>query len=76
MHHDAPHFTIMGSKTRKPLKENDESRNTVRFSIALPKALCEEIDRIAKRESRSRNWMMNKAAEELVKNEQPLFHQQ
>jgi predicted transcriptional regulator len=33
------------------------------------------VDRLADRDSRSRNWVINKAAEELVKSDQPLFHQ-
>jgi metal-responsive CopG/Arc/MetJ family transcriptional regulator len=65
----------MVRKARKSEKEKEEEKNVVRFSVGLQKGLCAEIDRIAKRESRSRNWMINKAAEELVKNEQPLFHQ-
>jgi metal-responsive CopG/Arc/MetJ family transcriptional regulator len=64
----------MARKSRKSRTSNAES-DVVRFSVSLPKELCNEVDRIADRDSRSRNWVIKKAAEELVKSDQPLFHQ-
>jgi hypothetical protein len=75
MHHQAPQCTIMASKSRKSRATNNEESSLVRFSVSLPKKLCTEVDRIANRDSRSRNWVINRAAEELVKSDQPLFHQ-
>jgi len=65
----------MVRKSRKSRASNNEESNVVRFSVSLPKELCMEVDRIAGRDSRSRNWVINKAAKELVKSDQPLFHQ-
>ncbi|WP_414660164.1 ribbon-helix-helix protein, CopG family [Horticoccus sp. 23ND18S-11] len=64
----------MARKSRKARAHSEEA-NVVRFSVSLPKALCDEVDHIADRDSRSRNWVIKKAAEELVKSDQPLFHQ-
>lgn len=52
------------SKTQKP-----------RLSVSLPQDLYEEVEKIAKRDSRSMGWVIRKAVEELVKAELPLFNQ-
>lgn len=46
-----------------------------RLTVSLPPDLYEEVEKIAKRDSRSLGWVIRKAVETLVQNEQPLFHQ-
>lgn len=77
-HHRAPLSTTVVRhsqiKRQKP-KVNVAEDGMQRLSVSLPPDLYAEIDKIAKRDSRSMAWVMRKAAEDLVKQEQPLFHQ-
>jgi predicted transcriptional regulator len=49
--------------------------DTPRLSVSLSKELYGEVEKIAKRDSRSMGWVIRKAVEDLVKAELPLFHQ-
>jgi len=46
---------------------------TQRLTVSLPTNLYMEIQLIAKRDSRSLGWIIRKAVENLVREEQPLF---
>lgn len=61
------------SSNRKP--KSAESDDMVRLSVSVPRNLYDELDKIAQRDSRSMAWVIRKAAEGLVKQDQPLFHQ-
>lgn len=77
VHRRSPLFTTMVKKgaqraPRPSLAAEDDGMK--RLTISLPAALYAELERIAVRDSRSLGWVIRKGAEELVKQEQPLFH--
>lgn len=55
-------------------KKSPEDAGQQRLTISLPTKLYAEIDNIAKRDSRSMAWVLRKAAEMLVAEENPLFY--
>ncbi|OYU42110.1 MAG: hypothetical protein CFE44_25870, partial [Burkholderiales bacterium PBB4] len=66
VHHLSPQMGVRATKTqsfRKP-----------RLSISLPSELYSEVEKIAKRDSRSMGWVIRKAVEAHVQSEQPLFY--
>jgi hypothetical protein len=66
VHHVSPLFTsVVKKRTPKP---------ETRLTISLPSELYDEITRIAKRDSRSRGWVIRKAVDQLIREEQPLLH--
>jgi hypothetical protein len=61
----------------KPLKKQPESEDegdTVRLTISLPKLLYAEVQHIAKRDDRSLAFVIRKAIEQRVHEEQPLLN--
>lgn len=52
------------------------SPDVQRLTISLPSALYSEVELIASRDSRSLGWVIRKAVEKLVADEQPLFHKE
>jgi predicted transcriptional regulator len=52
-----------------------KTEKKMRFSITVTPDTYKEIECIADRESRSIAWVVRKAVENLVREEQPLFHQ-
>ena len=63
---------VLRTKPRRAKRTTGDMR---RFSVGLPADLYAELERIAKRDSRSLGWVARRAVEELVRQEQPLFHQ-
>lgn len=57
--------------TRKVIKAEEVSIQ--RLTITLPSDLYSEVERIATRDSRSLSFVIRKAVEGLVREEQPLF---
>lgn len=45
-----------------------------RLTVSFPAGLYAELEKLAARDSRSLGWIIRKSAEELVKQDQPLFH--
>ena len=70
MHHFASDV-----KTQKTKTTAEEAGEVTRLSVSLPNDLYREVELLAKRDSRSLAWVIRKAVENLVKQEQPLFHQ-
>ena len=56
----------------KSAQENE--KDSPRLTISLPRKLYDEVQAIAAKESRSLAWVVRKALENLVAEEQPLFH--
>jgi metal-responsive CopG/Arc/MetJ family transcriptional regulator len=74
MHHFAPlciTMSVAGIKSNSRRK----AERKMRFSITVTPDTYKEIEQIANRESRSIAWVVRKAVENLVREEQPLFHQ-
>lgn len=66
----SPIITILVTESSK-----ETSRpGIVRFTVSLPVAMNTELERIGRRDSRSRAWLIRKAVEALLKQENPLFH--
>jgi predicted transcriptional regulator len=65
----------MATKTKHPPHKRPAG-GMRRFSIGLLPEAYAEIERIAKRDSRSIGWIARKAVEEYLRQEQPLFHQE
>ena len=57
------------------LRKRSKRPGITRLSVSLPPSLYKELELIAKRDSRSLGWVIRKAAENLVKEELPLFNQ-
>jgi hypothetical protein len=74
MHQDAP-LCITAVKTQKTKAATEETSEVTRLSVTLPSDLYREVELLAKRDSRSLAWVIRRAVENLVKQEQPLFHQ-
>ena len=52
----------------------EDEGDVQRLTVSLPKELYSEVQTIATRDSRSLAWVVRKALEKLVAEEQPLFH--
>ena len=53
--------------------EDSPSRRTVRLSVTLPADVHDALERVAERQRVSMAWVMRKAAEHYLDNENPLF---
>jgi metal-responsive CopG/Arc/MetJ family transcriptional regulator len=62
------------AKTSKNPQQHEEPDDSVRFSVSLPKPLYHEVQVLAKREDRSLAFVVRKAVENYVREDQPLFH--
>jgi hypothetical protein len=78
-HHASPRFTATVRKANTPKKPKadaeEEAADMQRLTISLPNTLYAQVERIAKRESRSMAWVIRKGVESLVKEDEPLFNQ-
>jgi metal-responsive CopG/Arc/MetJ family transcriptional regulator len=57
---------------KRPAPSEDDG-DVQRLSVSLPKELYSEVQTIATRDSRSLAWVVRKALEKLVADEQQLF---
>jgi hypothetical protein len=73
MMHSSPLFTAMVKASKKPPVEEDEADN-VRLTISLPKPLYDEVQAMAKRDDRSLAFVIRKAIESHVHEDQPLLY--
>jgi hypothetical protein len=78
-HHTSPRFTATVRNTKTPKKRKadteEEAADMQRLTISLPNTLYAQVERIAKRESRSLAWVIRKGVESVVKEDEPLFDQ-
>ena len=72
--HSGARCTAVAKPSKKP-QQDEETDDSVRFSVSLPKPLYDEVQVLAKREDRSLAFVVRKAVENYVREDQPLFHQ-
>jgi metal-responsive CopG/Arc/MetJ family transcriptional regulator len=65
----------MNQRKYKQHAKAAEGKRGPRITISLPQDLYGEVEVIAARQERSRNFVIRKAVERMVQEEQPLFNQ-
>lgn len=73
MMHSSPLFTAVVKTSKKPALDENEADN-IRLTISLPKPLYGEVQAMAKRDDRSLAFVIRKAVEGYVRDDQPLLY--
>lgn len=72
--HSGARCTAVAKSSKKP-QQDEETDDSIRISVSLPKPLYAEVKILADREERSLAFVIRRAVENMVREEQPLFHQ-
>ena len=67
-------FTAVVKLPSNQLASDEDDEEMVRLTISLPKSLYGEVQNLAKRDDRSLAFVIRKAVEQRVHEEQPLLY--